>query len=78
MTNRSSLRIAAALAGAGLLLSSPAGWAPLPVGIILGGGGLFLAATDFGRQCPLLLSLRNLRARMRHRHTTVTTKDIHP
>ncbi len=78
MIKRSSIRILTALIGAALLLISLTGLIPSAVGIVFGGFGLFLAATDFGRQCPLLLSFRHLLARIRHRRSGTTIEKIDP
>ena len=36
----------------------------------IAGGGVALGVTDFGRRCPLMVSLRHLIARAKNRNTT--------
>jgi hypothetical protein len=49
--------------GAGILFL--AGFLPIIVAAVIAGGALFLAVTNFGRSCPLFLSVRSLLARRR-------------
>jgi len=65
MTNRSIVRSLMAVLAAVATITAFAGIVPAVAGIPLAALGFFAAATDFGRQCPLLLSLRHLLARMR-------------
>jgi hypothetical protein len=49
--------------GAGILFL--AGFLPILVAAVIAGGALFLAVTNFGRSCPLFLSVRAFVARKR-------------
>ena len=51
--------------GAGALILGAADAFSSSLLIAAGVAGLFLAATDFGRQCPLLLSVRQFVSRLR-------------
>ena len=52
------------LAGISVLLYAT-GIFPSPWSLVIGILAFFLGVTDFGRQCPLILSARSLLSRMR-------------